>query len=83
MQFFLFEIYLKISCFYLINIIWELLTLINCTFVFYITLQQINQKNKEKVTKSNQIITCDVKAGDEQNPLSLDSPGFRRMAGLY
>lgn len=28
-------------------------------------------------------LTCDVKAGDEQNPLSLDSPGFKRIAGEY
>jgi len=30
-----------------------------------------------------EIITCVVKAGEEQNPLSLDSPGLRRIAGLY
>ncbi len=26
-------------------------------------------------------MTCDVSAEDEQNPLSLDSPGFNRNAG--
>lgn len=26
-------------------------------------------------------MTCDVSAEDEQNPLSLDSPGFNRKAG--
>lgn len=41
------------------------------------TSKAINIKEKLK------IITCDVKAGDEQNPLSLDSPGLRRIAGEY
>lgn len=26
--------------------------------------------------------TCVVSAGDEQKPLSLDSPGFKRIAGV-
>jgi hypothetical protein len=38
---------------------------------------------EHKIKLKSEIMTCDVKAGEEQNPLSLDSPGLRRMAGLY
>lgn len=39
-----------------------------------------NSKNN-KIIKLKQIETCDVRADDEQNPLSLDSPGLSRIAG--
>lgn len=35
-----------------------------------------NKKNKDE-------LTCNARAGDEQNPLSLDSPDLRRIAGEY
>lgn len=38
---------------------------------------------KIKKTKNSDVVTtCDVSAGDEQKPLSLDSPGFKRIAGV-
>lgn len=40
---------------------------------------KINEENKKK---SKQTKTCVVSAGDEQKPLSLDSPGFKRIAGV-
>lgn len=36
---------------------------------------------KIKIYKKTKIKTCVVKAGDEQKPLSLDSPGFKRIEG--
>lgn len=29
------------------------------------------------------LITCKAIAGEEQNPLSFDSPGFKRILGAY
>lgn len=42
----------------------------------------VRKKKQMKKVKIKKQKTCDVSAGDEQKPLSLDSPGFKRIAGV-
>lgn len=45
----------------------------------YINIAETNWTNDKSKLKTK---TWDVSAGDEQKPLSLDSPGFKRIAGV-